>query len=159
MVIILISFLLVILLVGITIWKKKELPVSISSLVYLFKWKWTWTIWIWLVAGTLVYPLFTALPVAYKFLGFLSIFGLMFAGATPIFNKDNYKFHGIFGAIAEIASQFCVIVIQPWAMLLWSSLVVLLLKFRDQIYDKETFIIELIGIFTLYLSLFLSYIF
>ena len=153
-----ISFLLVILLVGITIWKKKELPVSISSLVYLFKWKWTWTIWMWLIAGTLVYPLFEALPVTYKFLGFLSIFGLIFAGATPIFNKDNYKLHGIFGAIAVVFSQFCVVLIQPWALLLWYILIILLLKFRDKIYDKETFIIEIIGVSTLYLSLILNYI-
>lgn len=156
-IIIIISFLLVILLVGIAIWKKKELPVSISSLVYLFKWKWTWTIWIWLIAGTLVYPLFAALPVAYKFLGFLSIFGLLFAGATPIFNKDNYKFHNIFGAISLVSATFCVIAIQPWALLLWWILVIAVL-FYKYIYEKGTFIIEIIGTSALYLSLMLSFI-
>ena len=144
---ILISLLMAVLYVGAAIIIKKELPVSISSMVYILPkggWRWLWTVWIWLTGLLLIVPLMDALPDDWKFLAFLTIGCLMFCGAMPIFIEENHKWHNIFGIAAGVLSQGCVAIINPWYLVLW-----ILILSALWMKNKTTFISEVICFLTL----------
>ena len=144
---ILISLLMAVLYVGAAIIIKKELPVSISSMVYILPkggWRWLWTVWIWLTGFLLIVPLMDALPDGWKFLAFLTIGCLMFCGAMPIFIEENHKWHNIFGIAAGVLSQICVAIINPWYLVLW-----ILILSALWMKNKTTFISEAICFLTL----------
>lgn len=101
--------------------KKKELPESISSLVYLFSkgYQWVWTVWIWLVAITLSVPMIEALPAVAEVAGFFLFVSLGFVGAMPLVYKEQNLWHNIFGIAAGVISQVCVAIINPWWLMVW----------------------------------------
>ena len=118
----LVSIIMAVLYVGAAIIIKKEIPVSISSLVYILPeggWRWLWTIWIWITGLLLIVPLMDALPDEWRFLGFFTIASLMFCGAIPLFMEEYNTWHNILGVAAGILSQVCVAVINPWCLTLW----------------------------------------
>lgn len=121
-----ISILLVVLNVGITIWRKRELPKSISAMVYDLpegQSRWLWTIWLWAVSLLMAPSLIEALPTTWQFVGFLTIACLVFCAAVPIFEKENKTIHNILGVAACVLSQICVGLICPWWLLLWLLMV------------------------------------
>lgn len=117
----LISITLVVLFTSAAIWKKKELPDSISSLVYVLpeKWKWAWTVWFWCVSCTTCIPLITALSPNFKFVGFLTFLSLAFCGAMPLFMQDKKKAHNALGIAAGVLSQVCVLTSIPYLLCTW----------------------------------------
>lgn len=122
-ILLIISILLVVLFVGATIWIKKELPESISAMVYVLPkggWRWLWSIWLWLVGVLTLAPAIEALDKQdCGFLPFLTMVSLVFVGAWPLFDTDHKKLHYTFGIIAAILSQVCVLALCPWWLLLW----------------------------------------
>lgn len=116
-----ISFLLAVALPAAAIWRTKEVPKSISSLVYLFSGnrRWLWTLWLWAVAFTLAPSLIDALSETWQFVGFLTILCLVATGAMPLFVKEKRKWHNVFGISAGVLSQVCVLIAFPWWLLLW----------------------------------------
>lgn len=119
---ILISLLMAVLYVGAAIIIKKEIPESISSMVYVLPeggWRWLWTIWIWFQGFLLISPLMDSLPEEWRWLGFLTIASLVFCGAMPLFIKEQNKWHNILGVSSGVLSQFCVLVINPWFLFIW----------------------------------------
>lgn len=115
------SILLAASFVGVAIWRKRKLPVSISSLVYLFEgnYRMIWTVWMWAVALLTAPALIDAMPEDFKFVGFLTIASLVFTGAMPLFMEDNKKMHFFFAYTAGILSQLCVVMICPWWLGVW----------------------------------------
>lgn len=125
-----IAILLMVLYIGITIWKKKELPKSISHMVYDLPkggWRWLWTIWLWSVVICAAPSLIEALSgSSFQFVGFLTIASLLFIGALPLFDTDHLKWHNALAIAGGIGSQICTILICPWWMLLWVIMIVLM---------------------------------
>lgn len=125
-----IAILLMVLYIGITIWKKKELPKSISHMVYDLPkggWRWLWTIWLWSVVICVAPSLIEALSgSSFQFVGFLTIASLLFIGALPLFDTDHLKWHNTLAIAGGIGSQICTILIYPWWMLLWVIMIVLM---------------------------------
>ena len=115
------SILLVALYVGVTIWRKKELPPSISEMVFDLPtmWQWVWTAWLAIVDIFAAPALFEAMPENWQFVGFFFIGCLLFVAAMPLVRKSRNKAHEILAIAAGIFSQLCVGIICPWFFLMW----------------------------------------
>lgn len=118
-ILILLAFLLVASYVGTAVWRKGELPDSISAMVYDLprRRQWTWSAWLCAVAILLFGPLVSAT----EFLGWLTLALLAGAALTPVVNPDTRLWHNVCGIAAGVMSQACVFVIcRPW-LLLWTA--------------------------------------
>ena len=143
------SIVLAVLFVGTATALKKQIPESVSAMVYAFPFKWLWTIWLWAVTILITPSLLDAMPEDWKFLGFLTVACLMFVGAMPLFDKENNSLHNIFGFSAGILSQVCVALISPWWLTLWFSYVLLTAGIWRWTEGKGVFFMECICYLTL----------
>ena len=120
------SILLVVLFVGTAIWRKRELPESISALVYDLPeggWRWLWTIWIWAVSLLTFIPVIDILDQRNMgYVGFFALASMMFVGAWPLYQPQTRKAHYIGGVTAGILTQICVLLIFPWWLIIWFGL-------------------------------------
>ena len=160
-----ISILLAVALPAIAIWKTKEIPHSISSLVELFDGnkKWLWSIWLWLVTFTLAPALIESIPDAWKVVGFAMLLCLVATGAMPLFDKEHETYHNYFSIAAGVLSQICVLLVCPWFLLLWIVVGVLVwLNYKDgggvRVFfdERATFICEATCMLTTYFALFVT---
>lgn len=115
------SILLAVAFPAIVIWKTKEIPKSISSMVYVFEGgkRWLWTIWLWAVTFLLAPSLIESMPEDFKFMGFLTLLCLTITAAMPLFDKEHERWHHVFGIASCVLSQLCVLFICPWWLLAW----------------------------------------
>lgn len=110
--------------------KNKELPKSISAMVYDLPnggLKWLWTIWVWVISVFTAPSLFELLDA--KGLGFVGLFTIgsfLMAGAIPLFQESERKWHNIFATAGWILTQVCTIIICPWWMLVWLLFIALM---------------------------------
>ena len=140
-----ISILLVALYVGAAIWNRKELPESVSSMVYDLprSGRWLWIVWMWAVSLLMCIPLIDALPENVSGLGFLTLASLMLCGAMPISDsRVNRRAHNVFGILGGVLSQVCVAVVSPWWLAAWLLFVAiygydLLPSQNDRIYPSQ----------------------
>jgi len=131
------SIVLAVLFVGTATALKKQIPESVSAMVYAFPFKWLWTIWLWAVTILITPSLLDAMPEDWKFLGFLTIGCLMFVGAMPLIPTESNKAHNILGVTAGILSQLCVLLINPQWLWLWAVwAVVFVIKTLDKSLDE-----------------------
>lgn len=110
--------------VGVATFNNKELPESISGLVYDLpkKLQWLWTLWIWAITVTLAPPLMEATEGnTLQFLAFFLVASLGLCGAIPLVAGEKNRAHYTLAAIAGILSQLCVIIINPWWLLVWGA--------------------------------------
>ena len=124
-----ISILLVVLYVGATIWRKRELPESVSALVHdLSKpWKWVWSLWLALVTLFLSPALTHAVSAAMdSLLVGAMIVSLAMTAAMPLLPRYANRAHYACSIIAGIISQALVWVMAPYWLYLWGMLSVLL---------------------------------
>ena len=122
------SALLAVLYVGAAIGAKRELPDSVSSMVYLLPktGQWIWIVWMWMVSLLLAPAMIEAMPDSLRFIAFLTVASLMFCGAMPVVKDKKNTAHNILGVSAGILSQVCVLFICPWWLLAWLLMVALL---------------------------------
>ena len=106
---ILVAILLAVLYVGIAIWVTKEIPESVSAMVYVLPdggWRWLWTLWMWAVSLLTCIPCIEILSrIGMEFLGFGTMGCLMLCGAVPLFEKDKVTMHWVTGTSGCILSQ------------------------------------------------------
>lgn len=124
-----ISVLLVALYVGATIWKHRELPDSVSAMVYYLKKgnsRWIWTVWIWAATFTLTPVLFEAIPENFGIVAHCFATSMLFVGAMPLVKDSSNTAHNILGVSAGIFSQICVVLICPWWLVIWSFMACLI---------------------------------
>ena len=160
-----ISMLLAIAGVGVAIFKNKELPESISGLVYDLptKQQWLWTLWIWAITVTLAPPLMEATEGnTLQFLAAFFVASLGFCGAIPLVAGEKNRAHYALAAIAGILSQLCVIIINPWWLMVWAWWIPLsfcivffdkkpwLSKIEDMIEGKGMMLVELTAMISTY---------
>jgi len=122
-----ISLFLVALYVGAAIWRFRALPDSISAMVYALPeggWRWLWSAWLAMVDILTFAPVVEILDGrGLGILGFLPMAMLMFVAAWPIFDREHYRWHNIFGTAAAVVSQVDVWLICPYWLLLWLLMV------------------------------------
>lgn len=117
------SILLVALGMGAAIWKGRELPESVSAMVWLLPkggWRWLWMVWL------LMADIFTLAPAIeildaknLGVLGFLPMVLMAFVAVWPLFDTEHRKWHNAFGIAAGVATQPCVWFICPWWLFGW----------------------------------------
>ena len=149
-----ISILLVALYVGAATWIKKELPDSISAMVYVLPeggWSWLWTVWLMVVAILTFAPAVQLMDAhSLGILGFVPMVLLTLVAAWPLLDKEHLSRHYSLAIAAGVLSQVCVCVLCPWWLITWVALVVMVidsLLFPDtkHAYDhKACFIAEAI---------------
>lgn len=147
-----ISILLVVSFVGITIFRTKEIPESISAIVFTMKHPWLWSVWLWASTLTLAPSLLNALPEKWQFFGFLALASLLFTGVFPLIDKEHKRWHYILSITAGVLLQLCVLFICQWWLILWiiTAMYVILgtLGANDDWYDeyngKGVFISEMV---------------
>ena len=119
---VLISVLLSALGVGLATWKKRELPDSLSALVYDLptKQQWLWTLWMWAMAVTVGIPLIDCMDGSmFQFLAFMTMVSMVFCGAIPIVKNERNTVHYGLAIVAGVSSQLCVVIIEPlWLLVL-----------------------------------------
>jgi len=149
---IILSILLVVSYVGITIWRKKELPESISAMVYDLPdggWRWVWSIWLLLVDVFTFAPTIEILEEAHSIgiMGFVPMVLLGFVAVWPLFDKEHLRWHYILSYIAGIWSQVDVWLMCPWWLFVWLALIVfvgyLLLCNLKQMLSKVVILMEM----------------
>lgn len=120
---ILISLLLATLYVGVAIGKARELPESISAMVYVLPkggWRWLWTVWLWLVGIFTLAPMIETLDAqGAGVMGFVTLCWLGLVGCWPLFDEQHLKWHYRVAIAAGVLSQVCVLLASPWWLLLW----------------------------------------
>lgn len=122
------SILLVVSFTGITIWIRRELPESISAMVYDLPdggWRWLWSIWLALVSVLTFAPVIEILDDirCLGVMGFVPMVLLGFVAVWPLFDKEHLKWHYILSYIAGIWSQVDVFLMCPWWLFLWLALI------------------------------------
>lgn len=124
-----VSILLVALYVGATIWKRKELPESVSAMVYDLpkQGQWLWTVWIWSVGFSSFPIVFEAMPEKWEAVAHAFATSLVFVGAMPVVRGKRNTAHNILGVSAGIFSQVLVLRVCPWWLLVWMPMAVLML--------------------------------
>lgn len=121
----LISVLIAVLYVGTTIYIHKELPASISHMVFNLprKYQFLWTLFIWAIAFGTCPALLDAMDGSmFQFVGFLFIASLAFIGTLPLIHNDPNTAHSVLAVAAGVLSQLCVLIISPYWLLLWFAL-------------------------------------
>ena len=142
--------------IGYWIWRTKEVPDSVSSLIHYLEGKgWIWSSWLVVVSVTLMIPLIENLGVNTKFFGFLTALCLIGTAITPIIREDTYRLHVWFGRFAGLFSQVCVALLCPWWLLVWLLFVacmgsVLINALPKKLTGKGLFIIEVLCAVSLY---------
>lgn len=160
---VILSLLLTASLVGVAIWRHKELPESISALVYDLpkKRQWVWSAWLVAVSALLFVPLTDACGG----LGWLTEACLMGAALTPLVKQDTRKWHYVFGIAAGILSQVCVAVTCIDCLSVWMAFVFVMLsvyvqpdgKLAKAVEHKGAFVAEVIATVGVDLSLLIFY--
>ena len=147
-----ISILLVASYVGAATWSEKELPDSISAMVYLLpeKGRWLWIVWIWAATFTLTPILFEVMPDNWQALAHGFATSMLFVGAMPLVRHEANKGHYALAISAGIFSQLCVLIINHVWMLTWSVLAVISIftkssgEFPKWLTSKGVTIIEIV---------------
>jgi hypothetical protein len=128
----LISILLVALYIGGYIWKHKELPNSISAMIYELEGskRYIWQIWLALVTVGIAPTLFEATKDnPFQFIAFFTIAGLMMVSGLPLVRKEKNKAHGIIAICSGILSQVSVTMVCAWWLLVWLPLILIMCCF------------------------------
>ena len=130
--------------------KNKEIPNSISQIVYGFseKWKWVFTV-VMLIVGFMIAPqlLEVIQNPLYKFLGFFTVLGIFGVGFDPLVKGEKNIVHYVSAVIMGISSQIIVYMIMPQLLYLWIPYVLYTLYENKS--DKNMFIAEMVMLISL----------
>ena len=116
-----VSILLVVSYVGITIWKRRELPESVSAMVYNLPkpWQWLWIVWLWASTYTLTPALFEVMPEDWGVIAHAFATSMLFIGAMPLMKDSENRAHYALAIAAGIFSQLCVLIIDAQWLATW----------------------------------------
>jgi len=118
---IIISSVFAVLYVGAVIWSKRQMPDSVSAMVYLLPnaGQWLWGAWLFTIGGLLLPPMLESMPDSLSFIAFLTVVCLFGTAVTPLVQQDMRKLHNIFGISAGILSQVCVLALNAQWLAVW----------------------------------------
>lgn len=146
----LVGFLIIFLYCIIVIIHDREIPNSISQIVYSLseKWKWTFTIVMFIVGFMIVPQLIEVIQnPLYKFLGFFTVLGILGVGADPLVKGENNIVHYLSAIIMGISSQIIVYMNIPQLLYLWIPYILYTLYESNA--DKNMFLAEIVMLISL----------
>ncbi len=146
----LIGFLIIFLYCIIVIIHDREIPNSISQIVYSLseKWKWTFTIVMFIVGFMIVPQLIEVIQnPLYKFLGFFTVLGILGVGADPLVKGEHNIVHYLSAIIMGISSQIIVYMNIPQLLYLWIPYILYTLYESNA--DKNMFLAEIVMLISL----------
>ena len=143
------GFLIIFLYCAIATVKNKEIPNSISQIVYNLndKWKWTFTVVMFLVSFMIVPQLVDVIPKGYEFLGILTAGGILGVGVDPLVKGEKNIIHYVSAIILGISSQIVVSMKIPSLFYLWIPYIMYTLY--EEKSDKNMFIGEMVMLLSL----------
>lgn len=146
----LIGFLIIFLYCIIISIKSKDIPNSISQIIYSLneKWKWTFTI-VMFIVGFMIAPQLIEIiqnPL-YKFLGFFTVLGIFGVGADPLVKGESNIVHYLSAIIMGISSQIIVYMSMPQLLYLWIPYI--LYTLYESKSDKNMFLAEMVMLVSL----------
>lgn len=100
----------------------RNIPKSVSALVYQYKrgMQWAWSVWLIAVGALLWIPLMERLDDSLCVLGFLAFAFLVGAAVTPLTNRETSDWHDWFGVAAGLMYTACVTVINHRCLAAWA---------------------------------------
>ena len=112
------DFLMATVYMAVAIWKRGELPETISDMVY---WhpkneQWVWSAWL-VMVGLLLFALLTE---KCGWMGWLTEVCLLGSALTPLMNPDTRVWHKWLGIATGIFSQICVVMLCPDWLFSWA---------------------------------------
>lgn len=118
------SLLLAVLYMGVAIWRKRELPETVSDMVWWLRKdrQWIWSAWLAAVSALLFVPLVDRCGAV----GWLTEVCLMGSALTPLVNTETRVCHKWLGIAAGILSQVCVAMIESQWLTVWMGCVFIL---------------------------------
>lgn len=146
----LVGFLIIFLYCIIVIIHDREIPNSISQIVYSLseKWKWTFTIVMFIVGFMIVPQLIEVIQnPLYKFLGFFTVLGILGVGADPLVKGERNIVHYLSAIIMGISSQIIVYMNIPQLLYLWIPYILYTLYENNA--DKNMFLAEMVMLISL----------
>lgn len=116
-----ISILLVVSFIGTAIWVKRELPESVSAMVYDMPQagQWFWIVWLWASTFTLIPALFETMPEEWGVIAYAFATSMLFVGAMPLIKDSANRMHYVLAVSGGIFSQLCVVIIYPQWLTAW----------------------------------------
>lgn len=119
------SILLVVLYVGATIWRKRELPESVSAMVFDLRkaWRWLWQAWLAAVMFLFAPMLFEIIPEEWGAVAHAFCTSLLFIAVLPLVRSEPNRPHYVLSVVAGVTSQMCVLLICPWWLFVWAVMV------------------------------------
>lgn len=129
----LIGFIIIFLYCAIITIKDREIPNSISQMVYSLsgKWKWTFSAVLVTVAFMIVPQLMTVAMEGYEFLSFFVVAGILGVAVDPLVEGEKNILHYVSAMIMGISSQILVYNINPQLLLMWFPYVMCTLMTDD----------------------------
>ena len=145
----LIGFLLILIYCVFITYKDKEIPNSISQIVYSLgtRWKWTFTAVLFAVGFLIVPWMLEILLETYKFLGFLTVVGILGVGADPLVKGEKNIIHYVSAVLCGIMSQIIVLLMMPKLLFLWFPYI--LYTLYEEKSDKNMFLAEFVMLLSL----------
>lgn len=117
----------------------REVPKSLSSLVYTLpkKCRFVWTAWLLGTTLTLTPALFDVIPEQYEAVAHAFATSMMFVGITPLIKRDMNNGHTVLGIAAGFFSQVCVAVLCPLMLLFWLPVVCIFFSHLLSLNDRK----------------------
>lgn len=129
----LIGFIIVFIYCLIITVKDKQMPNSVSQMVYSLsvKWKWTFSAVLTMVAFMIVPQLISVAADDYTYLSFLSVTGILGVAVDPLVKGEKNTLHYVSAVIMGISSQVLVYTISPQLLLMWVPYIIYTLIMED----------------------------
>ncbi len=156
-ILLIIATLVALLYIGGATFLHRDLPASVSQLVFSLprKYQFLWTLFIWVITFCIAPPLLSVLSEStFQFVGFLTVAALAFVGALPLVYHDANTAHTILANIAGIGTQLCVMLINPWWLLVWFVLLPLVIRAPKCLIGKGICLVEIVCFITLVASIY-----
>ena len=129
----LIGFIIVFIYCLIITVKDKQMPNSVSQMVYSLsvKWKWTFSAVLTMVAFMIVPQLISVAADDYTYLSFLPVTGILGVAVDPLVKGEKNTLHYVSAVIMGISSQVLVYTISPQLLLMWVPYIIYTLIMED----------------------------
>lgn len=136
----LVSIVLVVMYMVALVYKRGGLPDSMGTEVYILPdggWRWLWSIWLWSTVYTITPKLFLVVPDSGQPCAHAFATAMLLLGVLPLLKHEGNA--GVFalGFVACFFSQVCVMLINPWWLLIWLVIPLLLV---DKYYGRKWFL-------------------
>lgn len=137
--------------------KYKEIPNSISQIVYMlpYKWRWTFTVVMFLSAAMILPQLAIIAGEKYAILAFLTVAGIIGVGVDPLVRGEKNIIHYVSAIVMGTSSQLLAYFLNPYVFMTWIPYVIYTMYMdngKKNMFFAEMVMLAIIGILCLYVK-------